>query len=156
MAAQDTPNPSVLVSPVSTYIQDLNTAKACSQRCQTLIWFSPTLKLWFTTREITEGWFALPSLPTSLPRPHMKVMQSHNKNQMKCHLLLHAIISLHLVRGLFAQALHEEATPKSSFSMAVPLQWQVYAIALNSEVSYIHLKTDTYSCHFSRTEKTQF
>jgi len=47
---------------------------------------------------------------------------------------------LHSVGGLFVQALHEEATPKSSFSNVVPLKQQLDAIAFNFEASCIHLK----------------
>lgn len=50
------------------------------------------------------------------------------------------IQSMHSVGGLFIQALHEEATPKPSFSKAVSLRQQLDAIALNFEASYIHLK----------------
>lgn len=43
------------------------------------------------------------SLPTSLPRPHMKVMRLHNKDQMKCHLLLHAHTIAALSQGLLSR-----------------------------------------------------
>lgn len=152
MAAQDTTNPPVLVSPVSTHIEDLNTAKACSQTWQTLIWFSPTLKLWFTTTKITEGWFALPSLPTSLPRPHMKVMQQHNKNQTKCHLLLHAHKITALGQGPLCTGSAWGTNPKTLLFHGCSPTMAGRCNSTNFEASYIHLKTDTYSCHFSRTE----
>lgn len=70
----------------------------------------------------------------------MKVMRTHNKNQTKCHLLLHVCTIAALRQGPPCTGMRRKPqTPH--FPWLFLSQGQLHATPLNSEVSYIHLKS---------------